>query len=145
MDIHIHVPEGSIPKDGPSAGITLATALTSAVLGVPVRHEVAMTGEITLRGRVLPVGGVREKVLAASRSGIRTVLLPRKNEKDLREIPPQVLSKLQIVLVDHMDQVLEAALADKPINRKPKPSASRGRKKKSAPDQQDAPKSPQEG
>lgn len=139
MDIHIHVPEGSIPKDGPSAGITLATALTSAVLAVPVRHDVAMTGEITLRGRVLPVGGVREKVLAANRSGIRTVLLPRKNEKDLREVPPQVLKKLQIVLVEHMDEVLAAALVDKPISRKPRAASSRAKKKKSASDQQDAP------
>jgi ATP-dependent Lon protease, bacterial type len=130
MDIHIHVPEGSIPKDGPSAGITLATALTSAVLGVPVRHDVAMTGEITLRGRVLPVGGVREKVLAANRSGISTILLPRKNEKDLREVPPQVLSNVNIVFVEHMDEVLAAALADKPINRKPRAASSRANKKK---------------
>ncbi len=139
MDIHIHVPEGSIPKDGPSAGITLATALTSAVLGVPVRHDVAMTGEITLRGRVLPVGGVREKVLAANRSGISTILLPRKNEKDLREVPPQVLSNINIVFVEHMDEVLAAALADKPINRKPRAASSRANKKKGASDQQDAP------
>ncbi|MEL7644807.1 MAG: endopeptidase La [Anaerolineaceae bacterium] len=143
MDIHIHVPEGSIPKDGPSAGITLATALTSAVLGVAVRHDVAMTGEITLRGRVLPVGGVREKVLAANRSGITTVLLPRKNEKDLREVPSQVLANIRIELVEHMDEVLTAALADKPISRKPRAAASRAKKKKSAPDQQDAPQAQQ--
>jgi len=139
MDIHIHVPEGSIPKDGPSAGITLATALTSAVLGVPVRHDVAMTGEITLRGRVLPVGGIREKVLAAKRSGINTVLLPRKNEKDLRDVPPQVLNNVHIILVEHMDEVLAAALVDKPINRKPHAAASRAKKKKGASDQPDAP------
>jgi len=109
-DIHIHVPEGAIPKDGPSAGITLATALISAVLGVPVNHEVAMTGEITLRGRVLPVGGVREKVLAAHRSGLKKVLIPTKNEKDLIEVPQLIRDQLEIVLVDHMDTVLENSI-----------------------------------
>lgn len=109
-DIHIHVPEGAIPKDGPSAGITLATALISAVLGVPVNHEVAMTGEITLRGRVLPIGGVREKVLAAHRSGLKKVLIPTKNEKDLIEVPQLIRDQLEIVLVDHMDTVLENSI-----------------------------------
>ncbi|HNZ14912.1 MAG TPA: endopeptidase La, partial [Anaerolineaceae bacterium] len=110
-DVHIHVPEGSIPKDGPSAGITMAIAMTSAVLGVPTRHEVAMTGEITLRGRILPVGGVREKVLAAHRAGITTILLPTKNQKDLIEVPAPVLEQLRIVFVEHMDEVLKEALA----------------------------------
>ena len=119
-DIHIHIPEGSIPKDGPSAGITLATAMTSAVLGVATRHEVAMTGEITLRGRVLPVGGVREKVLAAHRAGIKTILMPHKNQKDLFEVPKPVLEQLKIVFVEHMDEVLKEALAGTAIYAKPK-------------------------
>ncbi len=119
-DIHIHIPEGAIPKDGPSAGITLATALTSAILGVETRHEVAMTGEITLRGRVLPVGGVREKVLAAHRAGIKTVLLPSKNEKDLIDVPGSVIEQLKIVFIDHMDEVLDQALAKAPVYAKPK-------------------------
>ncbi len=109
VDIHVHVPEGSIPKDGPSAGITLATALASAVLCMPVKHDVAMTGEITLRGRVLPIGGVREKVLAANRAGIKTVLLPARNEKDLVDVPQQALDQMNIVFVEHMDEVLAHA------------------------------------
>lgn len=110
LDIHIHVPEGAIPKDGPSAGVTMATALVSALTEQPVKRDVAMTGEITLRGRVLAVGGVREKVLAAHRAGIKHLLLPQRNEKDLAEIPKRIRRQLDLVLVETMDQVLDQAL-----------------------------------
>ena len=111
IDIHVHVPAGATPKDGPSAGITLATSITSALLGIPVRNDVAMTGEISLRGRVLPIGGLREKLLAARRSGIKKVIMPHDNEKDLKEVPDEVLRDLEIVFVDHVDEVLPQALA----------------------------------
>jgi ATP-dependent Lon protease len=113
-DMHIHVPEGATPKDGPSAGIGMCTALVSALTGIPVRCDVAMTGEITLRGEVLPIGGLKEKLLAALRGGIRTVIIPSENQKDLIEIPANVKQQLEIVPVRWIDQVLELALEYQP-------------------------------
>jgi ATP-dependent Lon protease len=112
MDIHLHVPAGAIPKDGPSAGVAMATALASLILGVPVSSELGMTGEITLRGQVLPVGGIKEKVLAAHRAGLRRICLPRRNEQDLDELPEDVRRELDFILVDRVEQVLQAALVD---------------------------------
>jgi ATP-dependent Lon protease len=118
IDVHIHIPEGAIPKDGPSAGITMVTALASALTERAVKRDVGMSGEITLRGRVLPVGGVREKVLAAYRLPLSTVILPSKNEKDMVDIPKQARARMEIKFVEHMDEVLEIALA--PAKRKSK-------------------------
>jgi ATP-dependent Lon protease len=110
IDLHVHIPEGGVPKDGPSAGITMATAVTSALTGIPVRSGIAMTGEITLRGRVLPIGGLKEKLIAAVRGGIETVLIPRENERELKEISTKIKRRLQIHFVEHMDEVLKFAL-----------------------------------
>src|SRR5205085_4392207 len=114
LDLHIHVPEGAIPKDGPSAGITMATSLVSALTRIPVRCDVAMTGEITLRGKVLPIGGVKEKLLAAHRAGIRTVILPKDNQKDLADIPVNIKDEFTVHLVENMDEVLKVALTYAP-------------------------------
>jgi ATP-dependent Lon protease len=113
-ELHIHVPAGAIPKDGPSAGVTMATALISAATNRAIKRTVAMTGEITLRGRVLPIGGLKEKVLAAARQGITTVVFPKDNEKDLPEIPASVRHKLELVAVSTVDEVLAVALEPRP-------------------------------
>ena len=109
-DLHIHIPEGAIPKDGPSAGISMCTSIVSALTRRPVHSDIAMTGEITLRGRVLPIGGLKEKILAAHRGRIKKVIIPSENEKDLKEIPQSVLKEIEIIMVEHMDEVLSHAL-----------------------------------
>ena len=124
-DLHIHFPEAAIPKDGPSAGVTITTALISALTGAPVRHEVAMTGEVTLRGRVLPIGGLREKTMAAYRAGIKTVCIPKDNESDLKDIVPVVRENINFVIAEHMYTVVETAID---FSRRPKQ-----KKRKSAP------------
>jgi ATP-dependent Lon protease len=117
LDVHIHVPEGATPKDGPSAGIGMCTALASALTGIPVRADVAMTGEITLRGEVLPIGGLKEKLLAAHRGGIQTVIIPHENERDLIDIPKNIKQNLDIRPVQWIDEVLDVALAGTPTPR----------------------------
>ncbi len=125
--MHIHVPAGAIPKDGPSAGVTMATAMVSSLTGIPVNKDVAMTGEITLRGRVLPIGGLKSKILAAHLSGAKIVILPKKNEKDLRDVPDEVRKKMKLIPVENMDQVLSAALRRKPRPLKPNPAPSKAK------------------
>ncbi|MDB5495340.1 MAG: lon, partial [Phenylobacterium sp.] len=114
-DVHIHVPDGATPKDGPSAGAAMATAIVSVLTGIPIRADMAMTGEVTLRGRVTAIGGLKEKLLSALRSGVKTVLIPEENEKDLADIPDNVLSALEIIPVSTMDEVLKQALTRQPV------------------------------
>jgi ATP-dependent Lon protease len=131
-DLHVHVPAGAIPKDGPSAGITMATALASLVTGRPVRSDTAMTGEITLTGQVLPIGGLKEKALAAQRAGINRLIIPRRNEPDIEDVPEHLRKRMEFVLVDSVDEVLEAALepAEEASRRRDgrRPSSTRGRR-----------------
>ena len=115
-DFHIHIPEGAVPKDGPSAGITMATAILSAITHTPVRCDVAMTGEITLRGRVLPIGGLKEKILAAKTAGVKRVLVPKENEKDVREIEKEITNGLEILYVETMEEVTKACF--RPVEKK---------------------------
>ena len=132
VDLHIHVPEAAIPKDGPSAGVTMATALISALSGRPIRHDLAMTGEITLRGRVLPIGGLKEKLMAAHRMHMKTVLIPKRNQKDLVDVPREVQRELNLVLVDRMDEILAQALLEATPVPNPKPRKPRASRKKAA-------------
>ena len=114
-ELHLHVPSGAIPKDGPSAGITMATALVSVATGIPVRKDVAMTGEITLRGKVLPIGGLKDKALAAMRAGIENIIIPEQNRKDLEDIPAPLRKKMKFFFVKHVDEVLAEALVRSPF------------------------------
>ncbi len=136
LDVHIHVPEGATPKDGPSAGVGMCTALVSVLTDIPVKSDVAMTGEITLRGEILPIGGLKEKLLAARRGGISTVLIPHENEKDLVEIPKNIKDKLTIVPVKWIDEVLEHALVHMPV-----PEASKGKPEPKSKSPEKGPKS----
>jgi ATP-dependent Lon protease len=123
LDVHIHVPEGAVPKDGPSAGIAITTALVSALTGIPVKREVGMTGEITLRGRVLEIGGVKEKVIAGHRAGLKTIILPKDNEKDMEDIPAKVKKDIKFVFAERYDEVLKVAL-----KRMPAPKIIKGKR-----------------
>jgi len=138
LEIHVHVPAGAIPKDGPSAGVTMATALVSALTKIPVRRDVAMTGEITLRGKVLPIGGLKEKMLAAIRAGITTIIIPEQNMKDLDEIPKHILKKIKIVSASKIDEVLKLALEKFP----PAPAPVRSTPSKQKAPARRAPSSP---
>jgi ATP-dependent Lon protease len=131
LDLHIHVPAGAIPKDGPSAGVTMATSLISALTRIPVRKDIAMTGEITLRGRVLPIGGVKEKTLAALRAGIKTVIMPRQNQKDLDEIPPYIRRRVNYLFVKDMDEILKKALVPEKAQPKAAEKEPGGKKERS--------------
>ncbi len=122
-DIHLHVPAGATPKDGPSAGVTMATSLVSLISGRKVKRKLGMTGEITLRGQVLPVGGIKEKVLAAHRNGLKTVILPKRNEFDLDDVPEEIKNKMQFIFAETVDEVLEAALEKKRTAKKPETQA----------------------
>jgi ATP-dependent Lon protease len=134
-DLHVHVPAGAIPKDGPSAGVTMAISLISLLTGKPTRDKLSMTGEITLRGRVLPIGGLKEKVLAANRAGIKTIIIPAKNEKDIEDVPPEVRKRIEFIPVDTVDEAVAAAFPKRAARKSarrsaPKParkSASRSR------------------
>jgi ATP-dependent Lon protease len=136
LDIHIHVPEGATPKDGPSAGVGMCAALVSAITAIPVRSDVAMTGEITLRGEVLPIGGLKEKLLAAHRGGITTVIIPQQNEKDLAEIPKNIKDKLDIVPVRWIDEVLEYSLRHQPVPQAKGPGEDEKKNKSASSDEE---------
>jgi ATP-dependent Lon protease len=116
LDIHVHVPDGATPKDGPSAGLAMATSIVSVMTGIPVRKDIAMTGEVSLRGNAMPIGGLKEKLLAALRGGIKTVLIPEENKKDLAEIPDNVKEGLEIISVTHVSEVLKYALVSEPVS-----------------------------
>ena len=129
-DFHVHVPEGATPKDGPSAGIAMVTSIVSSITGIPVNKDIAMTGEVTLRGHVLPIGGLKEKLLAAHRAGIKKVLIPDDNKKDLAEIPKKILDQIEIVSVKNVDEVLKLALTAelKPVEWHPIPDSKNNQK-----------------